>query len=126
MITKEDIKSMDALICGKVGINSDTLFWMKLEYGCAFLKEWIGHEFKTDIKMMEAVPEFWAWWQQVWYNADKRYLSQFFNYTMGSYKYAHDPKTLAYKPNSVVFECYHRLIKLIASSKEEIQFSNHK
>ncbi|WP_420581971.1 hypothetical protein [Reichenbachiella sp.] len=117
MIHKTDISEMDQQICESLGIDQDQLFWLKLKHGCEFLQVWIGEEFAHDIKLMEKLPEYWAWWQQIWYNEDKRYLSKFKYHQLGSYINHHAPERIAYRPNSVVSESYHRLIKSLAAPR---------
>jgi len=111
MITKTDIAQMDARIAALFQVSGEFMFWLKFEMGCGFLVHWIGEENPEVIQMMEKLPQYWAWWNQVWYNRDKKYLSLYNQYDLEVYKRFHDPERLADHPNLAILDSYHKMIK---------------
>ena len=111
MITRADIAAQDALVCRAIHLSAEDLFWMKLDRGCEFLRQWIGEEHVADIHLMEQLPEFWAWWQQLWYIRDRKFLAMYHLPCLPVYERYHDPKRLTERPNSAIMASYHELIK---------------
>jgi hypothetical protein len=113
MIKQSAFTALDNEVCTILGIEQERLFWLRMESGCVFLEHWIGTELIEERKLMEQLPDFWTWWMQVWHTIDLRFANRFKgrNAEMKVYEAIHNPKTLAYRPNRVIMEGYHRLIK---------------
>lgn len=117
MLKKSDRQNIEADVCLITSQQPDELFWLKMDYGCDFLRHWIGDDRAIDRKLMEQLPEFWAWWTQVWTNQDKRFVSRFKGRKacVKTYQAIHNPVGLAMYPNRAILEGYHRLIKRLAN-----------
>lgn len=110
-------------VCKHLGISEEDIFWLQVERAGEFLEEWIGAEYTSHIALMKQTPEFWAWWRQTWSNRDKTMLAkvgrlstielQRKGMAWEFYEKFHSVNALVLKPNSVVMEGYHRMLKSI-------------
>lgn len=117
MTTQTKAINLDAQVCAIIEKDPDQIFWIRMEFGCDFLRHWIGDDLEEDRKLMEQLPDYWVWWNQTWENLDKRFVSRFEGRKVDAqvYKAIHNPKGIAMYPNRVIMEGYHKLIKRVAN-----------
>lgn len=117
MIKEQTKSNIEAQVCEMIGKDPDQLFWIRMDFGCDFLRYWIGEELPDECKVMEQLPEYWNWWMQTWDMMDKRFVSRFKGRKVEPkiYLAIHNPKGMALYPNRVILESYHKLIKQLAN-----------
>lgn len=79
-----------------------------------FLKDYAGSQNAANV--WKATPEFWGWWQQIWYGRDKMILKRYPRpiktpLRQKLYEIWHNPKYMQIKPNSVVYDGFVRTMK---------------
>ncbi len=117
MTNQKTTSELESQVCNIIGMESEKLFWIRMEFGCDFLRYWIGEDLPEECKEMELVPEYWSWWMQTWEMIDKRFVSRFKGRKadIKTYMAIHNPKGLALYPNRVILESYHKLMKELAN-----------
>lgn len=97
-----------------IGVNEEFVNNLFLDSANDFLRDYAGNE--NAAKVWKATPEFWGWWQQVWFNRDQMILKRYpHRITVSNrkqlYEIWHSPKYMQMKPNSVVYDGFIRTMK---------------
>jgi hypothetical protein len=128
MVNKDKIAELDIRIAKVTRLTQEQVFWTRLEMGCEFLQEWIGSENEKQIRDMEATPEFWSWWLQVWHLIDLRFLGFYEKHASESYideyrkhyRDMHHARNVNMRPNSHIMASYRKRIKDLTRSKKTV------
>lgn len=110
----------------RIGIDTDEMYDMVIDNARDWLMDWTGDEEST--KAWESTPEFWAWWRAIWMDTDLLYLGDpgMLEYIkeqgdgLINYRMWHSPSRIRARPNSVVYESFHKLVKSITQKVKSI------
>jgi hypothetical protein len=119
-------------MAGHLGIDPVDMYDLVIDNARAWLLAWTGGNEDT-ARLWEATPEFWAWWRSLWLDTDLMHLDRMSKLDlleirrhgdgMAQYRRWHDPGLIEARPNSVIYESFHRLVKRMGTAYRELAAS---